>query len=482
MTDTVTKPIELMVDVKQAYSYLRTRDLKPIRGKRQNQLDAIHVHAKKILCMGVFEKTAARLLRQRWPEADAELILTGVHTVYETMFDKFGSDSLLDKMDRELLEAEEPSEFLASEFENQPDYEQGWLVDDMVPDDDAILNQGDGGAGKTTTMLQLAVAVATGRDWLGMSTGVIPKRVLFFSCEERSQKIRMRIKPILDGASSPYDGEVTWADLTKLKIVALADRDAMIAVKDTAGRIIATEMYRYFAKKIEEHKPALVIVDSLYDTYAGDENTRAQVRQFVGMLRRFTGKFGCALIMLGHPSLTGMASGSGTSGSTGWRNSFRGMLYTTIEQKKDEAKGKIQIHKIEVMKGNYGAPGEAIRVIWQDGIFIPLEEDDAAVAKNAATIKTTFLEMLSLYVAEDRAVTAAPSASNFAPKAFSRDKRAAEFTTDEFRDAMDSLFADSAIALRGYRRKNRTLGERLEPTGVPIITPEKVDDATWDDM
>jgi len=479
MTDTektVVKQIELKVDVGQAQAYLRTKDIKPIRGERKQQIAAILIHAKKLFLIGVFEKTAARLMRQRWPEADPNLILTGTHSSYQNRNqERFGSESLLDKLDRESLMAEEPSEFLASELEDRPEYEQGWLVDDMVPDDDAILNQGDGGAGKTTTMLQLAVAVATGSEWFGRSTGVVPKRVLFFSCEERSEKIGMRIKPILDGASSPYDGEVTWADLKKLKIVALADRDALIAVKDTAGRIVGTEMYRYFATKIEEWKPALVIVDSLYDIYGGDENTRAQVRQFVGMLRRFTAKYQCALIVLGHPSLYGMATGSGTSGSTGWRNAFRGMLYTT---KTLNPKTGVATHKIESKKNNYGPSDVSIELVWQDGIFVPVEANETDAKKTAYAAKVAFCDLLAQYLKEDRSLTATASARNYAPREFA-DRKDAIFTAAQFKHAMDSLFEDRAIEIRSYRTKQRKTGERLELTGTP---PSANGSADWDDL
>jgi RecA-family ATPase len=475
MTEKI-KLIELAVDRKQAEAYLRTKDIKPIRGDVIRQRDATIIHATKLFRMGLFEKTTARLLRQRWPEADPNQILSRVHSVYEMQNpDKFGIESLLDKMERDDILAEEPSDFPASELEDRPDDEQGWLIDDMVPDDDAILNQGDGGAGKTTTMLQLAVAVATGRPWLGLSTGVIPKRVLFFSCEERSEKIRMRIKPLLYGPSAPYGTEVQWSDLDNLRIIGLADRDALIATKDAVGRIVATEMFRYFEKKIEEHKPALVIVDSLYDIYGGDENTRAQVRQFVGMLRRFTGKYTCALIVLGHPSLYGMSSGKGTSGSTGWRNAFRGMLYTTKSKKKDGT----ETHKIESMKGNYGAPGAVINLIWRDGIFVPLEADDQAAAKTADSAKAKFLELLTIYVNEERGVTESPNTRNYAPRVFADDSRGGEFTKADFKDAMDSLFSDGAIEIRGYKNKARQNAQRLEPTGTRSSPVAGDDDPEW---
>ncbi len=42
------------------------------------------------------------------------------------------------------------------------------MVEDVVPDETLTLLTGEGGIGKTTLALQLAVAMRTDGDWLGM--------------------------------------------------------------------------------------------------------------------------------------------------------------------------------------------------------------------------------------------------------------------------------------------------------------------------
>ena len=81
-------------------------------------------------------------------------------------------------------DAEEPSDICAADLGKRPRKSQEWIIRDMVPADEAILNNGDGGAGKTTTMLQLAVSVVTRKEWLGRTVEIEPAPVLFFSCEE----------------------------------------------------------------------------------------------------------------------------------------------------------------------------------------------------------------------------------------------------------------------------------------------------------
>ena len=61
--------------------------------------------------------------------------------------------------------------------------------------------------------------------------------------------------------------------------------------------------------------------------YPANENDRAKVRQFVGILRGLALRQRCAVMLLGHPSLTGLNTGTGTSGSTAWNNSVRSRLY-----------------------------------------------------------------------------------------------------------------------------------------------------------
>ena len=182
-----------------------------------------------------------------------------------------------------------------------------------------------------------------------------PQAGFVFSCEERTKGSNAD-KPLLYGASAPYGDEVEWSDLKNLRIIGLSDRDALIATKDATGRIVATEMFRFFANKIEKHRPALVIVDSLYDIYGGDE-TRAHRSGNSSACCAALGKFECALIVLGHPSLYGMASGTGTSGSGPEAGAMR--FAGCSDEKRNEKTG-IGTHTIKSVKGNYSEPDASI--------------------------------------------------------------------------------------------------------------------------
>ncbi|HEY9147871.1 MAG TPA: AAA family ATPase, partial [Gammaproteobacteria bacterium] len=55
----------------------------------------------------------------------------------------------------------------AADLEGLPIPEREWLVQDLIPARNVTLLYGDGGTGKSLLALQLAVAVALGRPWLG---------------------------------------------------------------------------------------------------------------------------------------------------------------------------------------------------------------------------------------------------------------------------------------------------------------------------
>ena len=67
----------------------------------------------------------------------------------------------------------------------------------------------------------------------------------------------------------------------------------------------------------------LVIVDTAADTFGGNENDRSQVRQFVSRaLGSIAQKINGAVLLCAHPSRSGLSSGEGDGGSTGWSNAF----------------------------------------------------------------------------------------------------------------------------------------------------------------
>ena len=85
--------------------------------------------------------------------------------------------------------------------------------------------------------------------------------------------------------------------------------------------LAATPIFAKLETETRSLRPKLIVIDPCADVFGGDEVNRAQVRKFVSMLRGLAIDFDCAVLLLSHPSLTGLNSGTGTSGSTAWNNS-----------------------------------------------------------------------------------------------------------------------------------------------------------------
>src|SRR5262245_38203252 len=81
------------------------------------------------------------------------------------------------------------------------------------------------------------------------------------------------------------------------------------------------------------------------------------------MLRGLAIDHDCAVLLLSHPSQTGLITGSGTSGSTAWNNSVRSRLYLEVVDKDPSAS------VLKVVKANYGPVGEKIDLRWDDGVY-----------------------------------------------------------------------------------------------------------------
>ena len=241
-------------------------------------------------------------------------------------------------------------------------------------------------------------------------------------------------------------------------MIGLKDRATeLISVNPKTGAVNATKLYKYFTDKIRQHKPRLVIIDALYDVYAANINDSVQVRKFMRMIRKLCGVAPpCSVIVLGHPSMSGMASGTGTAGAMAWRNAARGFLYTTRTASKVE--GVPAIHKVEAKKQNYGKPDAVIEFYW-DELFLPVLDDDKAA--KAIKCRALVLELIAEKNKAGEGVNL-ETHGNYAPRVFANHPKAQRYTKDELLEAINCLKANGVLVLKQYRKLDRKYGARLE--------------------
>jgi RecA-family ATPase len=318
-----------------------------------------------------------------------------------------------------------------------------WHAPDLIPAGNVTLLSGDGGTGKTLLALQLAASTAAHKPWLGMP--VKGGHSLFLTAEDDIDELHRRLEAV------SADMRVTGDHLADLDLLSLAGSDAILAAPEGGTNILRpTPLFAALDDKVKATKPCLVVIDTLADTFAGQENDRAQARQFIGLLRGLSCRHGCTILLLSHPSLTGMSTKSGMSGSTAWHNSVRSRLFfQRIE--KDGIEDDSDARVLRTMKANYGPTGSEIKVRWQCGAFIEERRAADGISLMAARARAdrVFLDLLSAYQAEGRKVSATPS-STYAPAVFGKDARSEGIGARGLTEAMNRLFAARRIRTVEY--------------------------------
>lgn len=311
---------------------------------------------------------------------------------------------------------------------------QRWLAAARIPCGDITLYSGNGGAGKTETAVQLLVAVTAGLgDWLGCVVETGP--ALFLSCEEPEANVRDRIERICRhrhiDPHSIRDLHLHFPDLEATWLVA-ADR---------LGKITKTRLLQQLEVWISAHRPILIIIDSIAAVFDGEAIARRQVRSFLAILRKIARENATAVVLLDHPSVRGMADGSGTANSVDWRNSVRAMLHLSDADKNDP-----DIRELEVKKSNYGRASEKIKLRWDGLTFVPATSAQSSPYRAAAErdVDELFLKLLDKRIAQGRPVRPSTGRGS-APFELAGDPEANGVLADAFRAAMERLFTAGRI-------------------------------------
>lgn len=302
---------------------------------------------------------------------------------------------------------------------------------------------GDGAVGKSLLLLQLCASTALGRNWLGLTTrsGV----ALYMTAEDAEDELHRRLVDIVTAEG------VTLADLRgRLLDCSLVDQDAMLAQLDKISVLKPSKLLKRVEAEIARHKPDMVVIDTLADTFPGDEVQRAQARKFIALLRGVAVRHGCAIVVLAHPSLTGMQSGTGTSGSTGWNNSVRSRLYLESVKIANDTIAP-NLRRLRRVKANYAPRDAMVDLEFPAGVFTTLAGTPEYRAEQAAKhAREVFLRLLDQFAAQGRYLNAT-SGTTYAPTAFAADPGSEGLSKKELKQAMDELFRFGMIAVETVR-------------------------------
>ena len=363
-----------------------------------------------------------------------------------------------------------------STWDSTPTPARQWYVLDHIPSRQPTLISGEGSIGKSILLLQLLVASSLSQLWIGC-LGPRPGPTIYFGAEDEQDEIRRRLAVILD-----YHG-ARFADLIAggFKFLANAGKDAVLAEFDRSGRIRPTALFGDLYAEAVALRPSTVVIDTVSDVFLGDEIKREQVRQFGSLMRKLAIDADTAAIMSSHPSLSGMKSGSGLSGSTQWHNTVRARIYFRKPGNEDDDEGSADETKpddgrreLHFLKNQFGPLGRRIQLRWSNGLWLPpANPSEDAKAAAAAQMDDLFLELLRRFTAQDRNVS--PSRSpTYAPSEFAKQPEAkkAKASAKALTDAMERLFAMNKLKVVTEGPPSRQRTKIIEMKDAPD-TPQK---------
>jgi RecA-family ATPase len=337
-----------------------------------------------------------------------------------------------------------------SAWQNQPVPERKWTVKNRIPANNVTLLSGEGSVGKSILSLQLAVATVLGKDWLGALPE--PGAALVVCCEDDADEIWRRLDLIFTHYGAAY------TDFDDLHILPLAGEEALMAAPDRNGIITMTKLFEHVHTAACDIRPKLIVLDNAADIFGGGENDRAQVRQFISRLRGLALAAQAGVLLTSHPSLTGISTGTGLSGSTAWDASVRSRLYFKRAKTEKDEEPDPDLRLLEVMKSNYGPVGEVVTLKWSKGVFLPvngMSDFEKAAAEQEA--ERVFLVLLDQFNREGNNASSKRTAPNYAPTMFAREKEARQqkIRRPNFEAAMRRLLETDRIRSEPYGPPSR---------------------------
>jgi RecA-family ATPase len=362
---------------------------------------------------------------------------------------RVGSPSIDPAVDEARTARPQPLEWLdMSNWDNEPVPERKWAIRDRVPAYQSGLFSGEGGTGKSIIELMKDVAHVTGRDWFGSLPE--PGPAIYIGAEDHKDEIHIRL-----AAVAKYYG-VTFKRLVEggLHVLCLLGKESTLCASGRSGRVETTKLYDQIYEAVGDIKPRNVSIDALSHAFAGSEIDRAQVYQFANHMQALallTNEG--AVTVLSHPSMAGIASGSGTSGSTAWHGAFRFRQYLKAAKPQDSDEPDNDLRELVFKKNQYGPLGENIVLRYQRGLFLPeIGMSSLDKAARETTADRVFVDLLKRLSGQGMNFSNSPNANAYAPRLFAKEDEAKnhKLRPDELEESMRRLFAAKKILVAQY--------------------------------
>lgn len=220
--------------------------------------------------------------------------------------------------------------------------EERFILEPFLPTKAVTLFDALGESGKSLFALQMCMCLASGRQFLGLPV-VDKKRILYIVGEETDYDFNERMEKIQKAL------QVSDDDLKNIAWISILSKDfqcSTYSLLDEAGKgIEKTEFYEYLKTIISQWKPDLVVLDSLGNFYALDENSTRHGLKFMESLKMLIRDYGCSFLLIHHQNKEAMKKDGEKifRGTITFREQARCRFY--IEKVSDDVK-RVVIEKL----------------------------------------------------------------------------------------------------------------------------------------
>lgn len=230
----------------------------------------------------------------------------------------------------------------------------------------------DGGAGKTTLELQLAISVCSKIPFLDglFQVETPPGRSVLLLAEDDACGVHHRFSQICDSLVA-MDSRQDFIETIRDRLFVLSMTGADVRLTEPADGMVsesaAFEDLLCALKSLSDLR--LVIIDPLARFYAGDENASADATYFISLAERISLETGATVLISHHTSKTSQNAALGVDclsqgaarGSSGFADAARwqlAMARITVDEAKKLGIQAQDVHRYlvaKVVKSNYSA-------------------------------------------------------------------------------------------------------------------------------
>lgn len=169
------------------------------------------------------------------------------------------------------------------ELLEQPD-KDNWLIKGYLELDSTSLLYGSSGVGKSFVSVDIACSVATGTSWQGQETA---EGAVFYIAGEGHSGFKKRFRAWQQENNVSLKGKPLFLSNTT---IGLPDENNLENLLNNIEQLV----------KDTQHKPKLIILDTLARCLIGDENFAKDIGGFIQALDTIRKEYGCCVLTVHH--------------------------------------------------------------------------------------------------------------------------------------------------------------------------------------